>query len=235
MSASPSPLRWRLFPTPDALAELLAHTVAQSLREALMHRGHAVLAVSGGTTPRRFFERLSRAAIDWSRVVVTLVDERWVGEDSERSNARLVREHLLQNAAAAAAFVPLYDAAFATPEEAQPAVEARLRSRLPIDVLLLGMGGDGHFASLFPGGDRLAQGLDPHTAAMLIPMRAEAAGEPRLGLTLGAILRARQVILHIEGAAKRGVLERADAGDAALPIHALLQSRQAFLPCYWSP
>ncbi len=234
MSASPSPLRWRLFPTPEALAALLAHNVARSLAEALMHRGRAVLAVSGGSTPRRFFECLSHEAIDWSRVTITLVDERWVGEDSERSNARLVREHLLQNAAAAATFVPLYDAAFATPDAALPALEARLQARLPIDVLMLGMGGDGHFASLFPGGDRLAEGLDPHNPALLVPMRADGAGEPRLGLTLGAILRTRQVILHIEGAAKRGVLERADAGDARLPIHALLQTRQPFLPCYWS-
>jgi 6-phosphogluconolactonase len=104
-----------------------------------------------------------------------------------------------------------------------------------VDTLLLGMGGDGHFASLFPGGDRLAAGLDPAGSALLVPMRAPDAGEPRLGLSLAAIRRARRCMLHIEGETKRRVLERADAGDARLPVHALLQACAAFLPCYWCP
>ena len=236
MIAVDSPLRWREFSGPEALATMLARNVAEPLRQAIVLRGAASLAVSGGTTPKRFFAALSAENIDWAKVSITLVDERWVDKDSERSNARLVRETLLQGLAAAARFVPLYDAAFATPEAALPALTQRLRALpQPFDVVLLGMGADGHFASLFPGGDHLAQGLDPNTPQLLIAMHAAAAGEPRISLTLPPILAARQAILHIEGAAKRATLERALDGDVRLPIHALLQARTPFLPCYWCP
>ncbi len=160
----------RVFEAREALAETLARDVADELMRAVDAKGKATLAVSGGTTPKLFFEKLSQADIAWSRVTVTLVDERKVPESSERSNARLVRQHLLQNKAAAARFVPLFGNADA--------------AKTPFDVAVLGMGSDGHTASFFPGGDRLAEAIDSDTPKRLIEINAPGAGEPRLTFTL---------------------------------------------------
>lgn len=222
------------FDDAESLAEGLALRVAAQLREAIDARGEALLAVSGGSTPKRFFDRLSREALDWSRVTVTLVDERWVPESSDRSNARLVKAALLQHQATAATFVPLYVEA-PTPEAAIAALRARVAG-LPatFDVVILGMGGDGHTASFFPGGDRLAEALDPDGRARVLPMRAEGAGEPRITFTLPALLDSRALYLHIEGEAKRGVLANAREPGSTLPMAAVLRAAPR-LETWWCP
>lgn len=220
------------FPDGDAVAQALAQAVADDLRAALALRGQAAVALSGGTTPRRFLQALSGQALDWANVTVTLVDERWVDEGHERSNARLVKEHLLQDAAASARFVPLYRPT-ATPDEALSEVAAALPASL--DVAVLGMGGDGHTASFFPGGDRLADAMDPKSPARVLPMRAPGAGEPRITLTLPVLRDAGRLYLHIEGAEKRQVLQQALSGQGAgagYPIRGVLQALHAPLQVY---
>lgn len=221
-----------------ALADALAERVAACLREAIAARGRALLAVSGGSTPKHFFARLSHAALDWSRVQVTLVDERWVPESSDRSNARLVKSQLLQHAAAAATFVPLHQQA-ATPEDGLAALDAELDAlALPFDVVVLGMGEDGHTASFFPGGDRLAEALDPAGTARVLPMRAAGAGEPRITFTLPVLLDARALFLHVEGEAKRRVLADAQLGLGAgrdYPVRAVLEHARVPVSVYWCP
>ena len=203
------------FPDPSALAESLAKTIADDLRAALTTRGVASLALSGGNTPKRFLQVLSLQVLPWQNVIVTLVDERWVPESNERSNARLLRENLLHGEAAQARFLPLYRDT-PEPEPALPGIERDLAALpSPFDALVLGMGNDGHTASFFPGGDRLAEALDPTTTASVLPMRAPDAGEPRITLTLPPILSARHLYLHIEGAAKHRVLEDAISGNGA--------------------
>lgn len=219
----------------ETLAEALATRVAADLRAAIEARGGAVLALSGGTTPRRFLQQLSQQPLDWDKVTVTLVDERWVPPTHDRSNARLLREHLLQGPAAAAHFLPLYRDT-ETPEDALAELERRFDALPPaFDAIVLGMGTDGHTASFFPGGDHLAGALDPATSARLLPMRAPGAGEARITLTLPVLLAARQLYLHIEGAEKRAVLDRALAGagsDAELPIRAVLAQASTPLAVY---
>jgi len=219
-----------------ALATALAERVADRLRAGLLERDFALLAVSGGRTPLRFFELLSQAALDWSKVQVTLVDERWVGENDPRSNARLVREHLLRDAAAAARFVPLYTGA-ATPEEGLAEASARVHALpLPFDAVVLGMGLDGHTASFFPGGDQLAAALDPNLSSGVLPMRAPGAGEPRITLTLPTLLQTRHLFLHIEGEDKREVLAQARLGLAAhYPVRAVLERSPVPVAVYWCP
>jgi len=226
----------RRFDGSDALALALAEAVASDLRQALARAGHASLAVSGGSTPQRFMQALSRQALEWERVTVTLVDERWVSESHPRSNAALVRTHLLQHAAAGARLLPLFSD-LPGPGDALPGLEAELAALpLPLDVAVLGMGEDGHTASFFPGGDALEAALDPGGAAPVLPMHAPAAGEPRITLTLPVLLAARHLYLHIEGQGKWQVLQQslsAGPGQPMLPIARVLQSARAPVPTYW--
>ena len=213
----------RIFEAREALAENLARDVADELARAIQAKGKATLAVSGGTTPRLFFDKLSAIDIPWGRVSVTLVDERQVPETSERSNARLVRAHLMQNKAAAARFVPLVD----NPDAAKiPA----------FDVAVLGMGNDGHTASFFPGGDTLAEAIDADTPKRLIAISAPGAGEPRLTFTLPVLASAGRLALHIEGAEKKQVLNRAlgDGPEEDMPVRAVLRGA-APVTLYWCP
>jgi 6-phosphogluconolactonase len=221
-----------------ALAKAFSERVAEQLREAIATRGQALLAVSGGSTPKHFFEQLSRQKLDWAKVSITLVDERWVPESSERSNARLVKSMLLQHEASAAQFIPLYANA-PTPEAGLPAVKARVASLpFPFDVVILGMGGDGHTASFFPGGDRLSEALDLKSGLLVVPMRAKGAEEPRITFSLPALLDTHALYLHIEGDAKRDVLNEARTGagkGADYPVRAVLTQQRTPIAVYWCP
>ncbi len=219
------------------LADALAGAVAGNLRAAVAERASAVLALSGGTTPALFLRRLAAQALDWSRIIVTLCDERWVPPTHARSNARLVRENLLQGAAAAARFEPLFADA-PQPETVLAEITRRIDALpLPFDAVVLGLGLDGHTASLFPDADSLVQALDPKGAASVLPMRAPSAGEPRITLTLPVLAGARNLYLQIEGADKLvvfGRIMRAEGALAASPLRALIQHAAAPLDVYWS-
>jgi len=221
----------------EALAEALASTVAEKLAAACEARGSAVLAVSGGTTPARFFKALSHKRLPWNKITVTLIDERFVPPTNDRSNQRLVSETLLQNEAAAANFVGLYNDAPDVEEGAKIAARAIGRLGQPFDISILGMGGDGHTASFFPGGDHLGEAISPQQRALVLPMRAEGAGEPRLTLTLPVIAGSRFVALQIEGEAKKAVLAKALAEGSAndMPIRAVLRHEPIALEIFWAP
>ncbi len=213
----------RIFKTGDELATKLAEDVAAWLRAAIVAKDFAVLAVSGGSTPKPFFAKLSNLRLDWSKVQITLVDERQVPEDNPRSNAKLVKETLLQNFAAKAQFIPLYE-------------NPNAKNLKTFDVAILGMGNDGHTASFFPGGDHLAEALDLNVEQNILEMNAPGAGEPRLTFSLARLLAATHVCLHIQGADKEAVLETALAGDdaIAMPVRAVVNSAKP-LTLYWCP
>jgi 6-phosphogluconolactonase len=207
------------------LAPAFARWSAELLRQAIAERGAALLAVSGGTTPQLYFAALSQEPIDWSRVTVTLVDERRVPDDHPRSNARLVRQNLLLNLAAAAQFAPLADSRL-TAEQELAAARARIAALpMPADLVVLGMGDDGHTASWFPGGVGLAEAMDSAARALVAPISAPGAAEPRLTLTGRVVLRARRIALQIEGPNKQATLARAlqDGPVEDMPIRAVLR------------
>jgi len=215
----------------------LAAAVGENLQAALTARGRAVLAVSGGRTPERFLAALARQPLDWAKVTVTLVDERWVSPDQPRSNEALLRRCLLQGPAAAARLVSLVTED-SMPEAGLAEIAARIASLpRPLDVVVLGMGSDGHTASFFPQGDRLAEAIDPQTTALVLPQRAPGAGEPRITLTLPLIAAARAVYLHIEGAEKAAVLARAlEIGPLeVMPVRAVLRHTVCPPEIYWCP
>jgi 6-phosphogluconolactonase len=224
----------RDFRDKQQLAEALAEAVAAHLKAGVKARGAASLAVSGGSTPARFFEALSeRADVPWEKVTVTLVDERWVDESSDRSNGRLVKANLLRGRAAAATFVPLYQGG-AEPD-AYAAGVAQRDVPQPFDAVILGMGNDGHTASFFPGGDTLAEALTAE--GPVVAIRAPGAGEPRVTLTLPALLAAKALYLHIEGEEKVLTLRKAEAEGPveAMPVRAILRQTQTPLTIYWCP
>ena len=226
--------QFHAFDDGQALANALASSIADALRAAIDTRGEALIAVSGGSTPKRLFEALSNELLDWSRVTVTLVDERWVPDTDERSNARMVEALLLQHRAADAEFVPLY-VETATPEAGIGEVRARVNAlKRPFDVVVLGMGPDGHTASFFPGGDRLGEALDVSNTAQVLPMRAPGAGEPRITFTLRELLQAKTLYLHIQGDDKRLVLDQAEQPGSELPIASVLRAERP-LNIYWCP
>ncbi|MFO8044656.1 MAG: 6-phosphogluconolactonase [Halomonas sp.] len=216
----------------ERLATQLAEAVAEALRQDLARQERALLVVSGGTTPVPFFRALSLCALPWSRVEVTLADERWVPEDHGDSNARLVREHLLQGRAAEATFVPL-TTRDVTPEQGVEAVVERIAGLAwPASAVVLGMGGDGHTASLFPDSHELSLALA--TGEPAVAVRAASQPLPRLTLSADRLHRAHRHFLHITGGDKRNVLARALAGDDSreLPIRAFLACP---LAVYWAP
>ena len=227
----------RSFETREDLALALAGAVAENLNDGIAQRGAAVLAVSGGSTPAKFFSVLGRRKdIDWTKVHVTLVDERWVPEVSPRSNAALVNERLLQGPAASAHFTPLY-AGGDKPDAAGLARAAAMVEKLPrpFDAVILGMGSDGHTASFFPGGDTLKAALE--SDGPLIGLSAEGAGEPRVTFTLRRLLDTRGLYLHIEGYEKARVLDLAlaDGPVEEMPIRAVLRQAVTPLTIFWSP
>ncbi|MBX8784063.1 6-phosphogluconolactonase [Ochrobactrum sp. GRS2] len=229
------------FAEPSALALQLAGTIADQLNKAVAAKGQAVLAVSGGTTPVQLFEALSMQDVAWKQVTITLVDERFVAPDNDRSNEKLAREHLLQNKAAQAVFVSLYIPAQTASVAAVTAANRIDALPKPFDVVVLGMGNDGHTASFFRGGSRLDQAIDPTTRAVVLPMQAEGAGEPRLTLTLPVITNADLLILHIEGQKKLAVLEEALASDFSeadinlMPVRAVFAHAKQAVQLYWAP
>ena len=199
----------KLLEYPDAEMMMIdiANRLAGELNSYLMRHDFASFAVPGGTTPGPVFDALCAADIDWDRVHVILTDERWVPEDSPRSNTRLVKERLLTDRAAAARLVPLYLPS-AEPEKRLAEVQANVEKELPLAVLLLGMGGDMHTASLFPGANRLDEALAPD-APPVLAMRAPGASEPRVTLTAPVLDGALSKHVVITGAEKRDALQRA--------------------------
>jgi 6-phosphogluconolactonase len=209
------------YPDRDLLMLALADKIAGQLGEFLRRDGRASLCVPGGTTPGPIFDALSAVDLDWANVAVFLNDERWVPEDSPRSNTRLLRERLLRDKAAGAQLVPLYDPA-PRPEDRLPGLSEGIAAHLPISVLLLGMGADMHTASLFPGADLLEQALAPD-APVLMALRAEAAGEPRITLTAPVLKAAMHIHILITGAEKRAAVERAAGlSEIEAPVRTVL-------------
>lgn len=225
---------FKSFDSKSALEAQLADRIANQLQSAIDARGKASLVVSGGSTPLALFELLSHKAIEWNDVYVTLADERWVDTESDDSNERLVREHLLQNRASAAKFRGLKNM-FSTAEEGvEMAIEQLANFPKPFDVVVLGMGNDGHTCSWFPCSQEIEQALT--TEALCLAVNPGAAPHGRMTISKKGILASRQIYLHIVGEQKltvyRQALENEDA--KAMPIRAVLGQHRTPVDVYWS-
>jgi len=215
----------------------LAKMVSDILAKAIIDNGKASIAVSGGSTPKGFFSVLSQSDIDWSKVTITLADERWVPIDSEASNTRLVHENLLQNKAQKAKFFHLKQGDELTDETLADLNVAARKTLLPLDVLILGMGEDGHTASLFPCSDEIASGLDKKNDAVLMKVQPKTAPNQRISFTFASLITSKNIFLHSCGEGKKTVLTQALNGDDPfeMPIRAFLQHPNLNTQIFWAP
>lgn len=222
---------------PVEAARALAEQVVAVLRTTLVQAPSASLAVPGGRTPVPLFRALREADLDWGRVDVTLTDERWVGEAHAESNAALVRRELLCERAASARFHPLYDGSASAESAVQAVWQSLAPLPRPFGAVVLGMGDDGHFASLFPGSPGLSAALDPAAAPACVVMRAPVDPVERISLNLSALLQTRRLFLFITGTRKRDLLLAATrrAQDSVVPAAALLSVRMPMPEVFWAP
>lgn len=225
------------FVSPEDLAQNLANLVAAVLQQGIDKKGQASLVVSGGSTPKPFFQHLSRQDIDWQRVTITLADERWVETTESESNEYLVRSLLLQNMAKNCHFIGLKNSA-ATVAQGEAVTHTALNTiPRPFDLVILGMGDDGHTASLFPGAERLAEAVDMKNNKNCIGITPPEAAFERISMTLPTLLDTNRIILHITGSRKRTILENAlETGDPAeMPIRYILRQQITPVHIYWAP
>ena len=219
----------------QAASEAAAEFIAAALKRRLETDGQTAIVVSGGTTPVATFKCLSRVPLDWGAVSVVPSDERWVPPQHDDSNDKLVREGLLVDQASGATFVPLYADGISV-EEHVPELEERLAALpAPFACSLLGMGADGHFASLFPDTESLATGLDGDSGARCIPVHTAASPHPRMSLTLPALLDSDSIVLLVFGDDKKAVLEDARTDDNAYPVSRLLRQDDTPVEIFWAP
>jgi 6-phosphogluconolactonase len=224
------------FPDRTNLVVSLADLVGELLTKGIIASGNASLAVSGGSTPVALFEQLSGTDISWQDVVITLVDERWVEPTEDDSNEHLVRTHLLRDKAAVATFIGMKNGA-STAAVGEVACEQNIQKvPRPFDVLILGMGGDGHTASLFPGAEKLSAATDMNSGKTCMAITPTTAPHDRMTLTLPAILNAEEIILHITGLEKQEVLAKAQTAGPAeeMPVRFVLRQEIIPVTVYWA-
>ncbi len=223
------------FKTREEASVAAAHAIATRVGARLDAQSGASLVVSGGTTPARCFEELAAMPLDWHRTHIVLSDERWVPPDDEASNERLVRDALLKGPALPARLMPVFSMTKGIAARCDE-IDQQIRvGPFPFACVLLGMGEDGHFASLFPDAENLEQGLDVNGEQLCIPVTTEASPHPRVSLTLAALARSDAIVLLMFGDGKREVYEQAKGKASKLPVAHLLKQKKAPVHVYWAP
>lgn len=235
---------WKLHEFRDnhTLLSTLTTQLAATLNELVDSRGKASIALSGGSTPGPLYTRMSQQELRWSAIKVSLVDERWVDEVHPDSNARLVKQTLLQHRAQKTTFIGMKTSAN-TPESAVQTLHGILaRHVMPLDLVILGMGQDGHTASFLPHGKGLDRALSADCATMCaaVTPSAESRASPphaRMTLSLNTILGAGHRILYVTGVNKRKVLEEAFSPGPvdSLPVRGVLHDNQSLTEVYYAP
>lgn len=219
------------------LVQKLSTRIIDRLSDGIKRRGRASIAVSGGSTPVPLFQALSRLDLEWEKVVIILVDERWVDVSGNDSNEHLARTYLLQNKAASALFSGMKIPGKSAEEAEQECADRYQSVPIPFDVVILGMGSDGHTASLFPGAENLTAAVNMHSDKTCMSIIPAAAPHERMTLTLPAILNARDIIIHITGEEKRKVYDKAvsDGPSEEMPIRYVLRQKEVPVTIYWCP
>ncbi|CCQ11728.1 6-phosphogluconolactonase [Pseudoalteromonas luteoviolacea B = ATCC 29581] len=230
----------RFFESKEEMTQALATLLEVELSDAVSKSGEAVLMVSGGSSPKAAYEYLSTVDLGWSNITVAMVDERWVEASHEKSNEAFIKSTLLKNNGAKARFLAMKNDA-STAKEGHKQCEQRFNAlRRPFDVTILGMGPDGHTASLFPHAEGLDEALSSSSiTAPINAIESEVTGSitERMSLSLAGIAATKHAVLLISGEEKRAVYQRAkETGEVAdMPLRAVLQHPQLNLTVFWAP
>lgn len=216
-----------VYPDIECLSHAFAGYAAAILKNTLTRKSQATLVVPGGNTPRYYLPALAHSKLPWHHITVTLSDERWIDADHEQSNERLIKQHLMAHLPANNPFVGLktrHDTPFAAIDE----IHQRLDHLLPLSLTVLGLGEDGHIASLFPGMN--PDLLSTHHCVAVAPPIAPS---PRISLSLAMLARSEHIALVVTGKAKRRLLDRlSEHPDPGLPITWLLQRTKATITVF---
>ena len=224
------------FQSQDALIEVLSKNIIDQLQEAIETKGKASLLVSGGSTPKPLFKKLSEATLRWEKVSVGLCDERWVPSSDENSNENLVRRYLLQGQASKATFISMYNEQLDVQMAEKWCTQKMKESLFPFDVLILGMGSDAHTASLFPDNVKLNEAMDLDNKSVCIAIEPKTANYMRMSLTRQAILSAENIYLHFEGKEKLAVYREAVSGFDLykMPIRSVIMQESKDVKVYYA-
>jgi 6-phosphogluconolactonase len=223
------------FETREEASVAAAEAIAERLAVRLDAQSGASVVVSGGTTPDRCFDLLSEKPLDWRRTQIVLSDERWVPPDDEASNERLVRDALLKGEAAPAKLLSVFSMTTGIQARCDEIDQQIRLGPFPFACSLLGMGEDGHFASLFPDAENLEEGVDVDGEQLCIPVSTAASPHPRVSLTLAALARSDAIVLLMFGDNKLEVYEQAKRKGSKLPVAHLLKQKKAPVHVYWAP
>ena len=223
------------FDSREAASVAAAERIAAALGRRLDAQGEASVVVSGGTSPAGVFAELARMPLAWPDVHVILSDERWVPPEHEESNEKLVRDTLLTGEAKEATVLPVYKPGVTVEERCVELNDELRLAPFPFACALLGMGEDGHFASLFPDAENLEEGLDVDSSELSIPVNTAASPHPRVSLTLSALSRSDEILLLMFGDRKREVYEAAKQTANGYPVFHLLRQKRAPVYVYWAP
>jgi len=218
------------------LESKLVAEIAQTLAQDIEHKGRATLLVSGGSTPLNLFKLLSNADIEWSKVTVSLVDERFVPDGHKDQNGELVKANLLQNKALKAQFIPLVQNAEDATSNLDQVRSSFSSNHFPLSVVILGMGTDGHTASLFPAAPELDEGMDLNQSEWLMITNPKVAPHQRITFTRKALLNTNRLILHCYGQEKALILKQAEQklDYHIYPIAAFMGQDMIDLEVYWT-
>jgi len=227
-------LKFHSFTDELTLNQNFATQIVTKLTDAIQARGHAYLVVSGGKTPLPLFKLLAQTTLPWEQVTICLADERCVSADDAARNERMLRNNLLQLKAKTANFISLYDEL--QPTKTLQNLEQTLLALPQFDVVILGMGEDGHTASLFPCSEELATGLSDNAPAVLI-VNPKTAPHQRISLSKNRLLNTRSVYIHLTGNNKRVILEQARLinDPMQMPICAFLNHEASDLQVMYAP
>jgi 6-phosphogluconolactonase len=228
-------LNFNEFDTRADAAIAAGKRITNALHRRLETDESAAIVVSGGSTPAPVYSYMAHKELDWHRVHVLLSDERWVAADHPDSNENMLRTALERSRAAYAQIVPFVDLTKSIDKRCSELNEEIGSLPLPFTSVLLGMGDDGHFASLFPDASELPQALDLQSPDSFVPVATASSPYPRISMTLAALLRSDEILLLISGAEKRDVLERAAAPGSELPVSHLLRQLRVPVDVFWAP
>lgn len=223
------------FPDRDAAASAVAVRIESALQRQLASRAKASFVVSGGSTPAATFTQLAQKDMAWRQVQVLLSDERWVSPEHADSNENMLRERLITSSATSLRLLPFYADGTSVEDRCAVMEKAIRKLPLPFACALLGMGEDGHFASLFPGTSNLRLGLDPDSDTLCIPVTTGSSPYNRISLTLAALLMSEEIMLLAYGEKKRAVIAQAARGESDLPVSHLLKQQRTPVRVFWAP